>query len=327
MSTRRQILRSALGLAGAMALAPHALAQALTKPVKVIVGFPAGGGTDIIARVLADRLRGAYAETVVVENKPGGAARLSVEFVKNAEPDGTTILVTPDFPLTVYPHSFRTLSYDPLKDVTPVAPITRSLLTFNVGPGVPESVKTVADFVAWCKANPSKSSYGTTAAGSTTHFAGAMLSAAAGVPMQAVHYRGGAPALQDLLGGHIPASVNPVSEAMPLANQGQLRILAVTGSRRSKFLPNVPTLKEAGYDVVVDSWIGVFAPANMPANRVAALSKAIETAVKSPEYASSLAKFGNEPDFEAPDAFAKRFRADVAKWGPVVKASGFVAQD
>src|SRR4051812_11554534 len=230
MSTRREILRSGMGLAAALVGMP-ALAQPVNRQVRVIVGFPAGGGTDIIARVLADRLRGLYAPTVIVENKPGAAARLSVEFVKNSEPDGTTMLVTPDFPLTVYPHSYRQLSYDPLKDVTPIAPITRSLLTFNVGPGVPDSVKTLADFVAWCRANPGKSSFGTTAAGSTTHFAGAMFAAAAGVAIQAVHYRGGAPALQDVLGGHIPASVNPISEAMPLARQGALRILAVTGSQ------------------------------------------------------------------------------------------------
>ena len=138
MSTRREILRSGLGFAAAAMSAP-AFAQAISKQVRVIVGFPAGGGTDIIARVLAERLRGIYAPTVIVENKPGAASRLSVEFVKNAEPDGTTMLVTPDFPLTVYPHSYRQLSYDPLTDVTPIAPITRSLLTFNVGPGVPET--------------------------------------------------------------------------------------------------------------------------------------------------------------------------------------------
>jgi len=326
MSTRREILRSGLGFAAAAMSAP-AFAQAISIQVRVIVGFPAGGGTDIIARVLAERLRGIYAPTVIVENKPGAASRLSVEFVKNAEPDGTTMLVTPDFPLTVYPHSYRQLSYDPLTDVTPIAPITRSLLTFNVGPGVPDNVKTLADFIAWCKANPGKSSFGTTAAGSTTHFAGAMLAAAAGVPMQAVHYRGGAPALQDVLGGHIPASVNPISEAMPLAKQGALRILAVTGSQRSKFAPEIPTMKEQGFDVVIDSWIGVFAPARMPADQVSALSRAIETATKAPEYAEALAKFGNEPAFETPDVFAARYKADIVKWGPIVKASGFVAED
>ncbi len=154
MLTRRQMLAVAAGtLASA---APRAFAQAVKKPVHVIVGFPAGGGTDVIARILADRLRGAYAATVLVENKPGAAARIAVEYVKNAEPDGSVMLFTPDFPITVYPHSFRSLNYDPLRDLTPVAPPARSMLTYNVGPAVPESVRTLTDFVAWCRANPGK---------------------------------------------------------------------------------------------------------------------------------------------------------------------------
>ena len=150
MPTRRYVL--AAGAAGILSattgFVPHARAQVVKKPVHVIVGFPAGGGTDIIARILADRLRGTYAATVLVENKPGAAARLSVEYVKNAEPDGSVMLFTPDFPITVYPHSFRSLNYDPLRDFTPVAPAARSMLTYNVGAGVPDSVKTLADFVA-----------------------------------------------------------------------------------------------------------------------------------------------------------------------------------
>src|SRR5215471_1049353 len=200
MPTRRHLLAaSAAGLvASATGLIPRALAQAIKKPVHMIVGFPAGGGTDMIARILADRLRGPYASTMLVENKPGAAARLAVEYVKNAEPDGSVMLFTPDFPLTVYPHSFRSLSYDPLRDFTAVSPASKSMLTYNVGPAVPESVKTLAEFVQWCKANPDKASYGTTAAGGTPHFVGMMLASEARIPMTPVHYRGGAPALQDL---------------------------------------------------------------------------------------------------------------------------------
>src|SRR5437879_1842565 len=128
-------------------------------------GFPAGGGTDVIARILADRLRGPYATTVLVENKPGAAARIAVESVKNAEPDGSVMLFTPDFPITVYPHSFRSLSYDPLRDLSPVAPAARSMLTYIVGPAVPAGVRSLADFVQWCKAHPDSATYATTAAG------------------------------------------------------------------------------------------------------------------------------------------------------------------
>ena len=188
---------------------------------------------------------------MLVENKPGAAARIAVEYVKNAEPDGSVMLFTPDFPITVYPHSFRSLNYDPLRDFTAVSPAAKSMLTYNIGPAVPESVKNLAEFVQWCKANPGKAAYGTTAAGGTPHFVGMMLANAAGIPMTAVHYRGGAPALQDLIGGHVPASVNPISESMALATAGTIRILAVTGAQRSPFLSAVPTMTEAGYNVVV----------------------------------------------------------------------------
>src|SRR5713226_2098469 len=291
MLTRRHLLTaSAAGLVCAGTSAPsRTLAQAVTpavapaikKSLRVIVGFPAGGGTDVIARILADRLRGPYASTVLVENKPGAAARIAVEYVKNAEPDGSVMLFTPDFPITVYPHSFRSLNYDSLRDFTAVAPAAKSMLTYNVGPAVPESVKTLADFAQWCKANPGKASYATTAAGGTPHFVGMMFANAAGVAMTPVHYRGGAPALQDLLGGHVPASVNPISESLPFAKSGTLRILAVTGSQRSSFLPDVPTMAEAGYQVVVESWLGVFVPAKTPADIVDALNAAIAEAAKS----------------------------------------------
>src|SRR6476646_3062530 len=148
MLNRRHLLAASATSLLAAGLTRPALAQTVKKPVHVIVGFPAGGGTDVTARVLAEALRGAYASTVLVENKPGASARLAVEYVKNAEPDDSVMLFTPDFPITVYPHSFRSLSYDPLRDLIAVAPTTRSMLTYNIGPMVPASVKTLADFVA-----------------------------------------------------------------------------------------------------------------------------------------------------------------------------------
>jgi tripartite-type tricarboxylate transporter receptor subunit TctC len=327
MPTRRHLLTVSAAAFAASAAAVRASAEAIGKPVHIIVGFPAGGGTDVIARILAERLRGSYAATILVESKPGAAARLAVEYVKNAEPDGSVMLFTPDFPMTVYPASFRLLNYDPLRDFAPVSPAAKSMLAYNVGPAVPDTVRTVAEFVQWCKANPGKAAYGTTAAGGTPHFVGVMLANAASVPMTPVHYRGGAPALQDLLGGHVPASINPVSEVLPFAKSGTVRVLAVTGGRRSPFLPDVPTMKEAGYDVVVESWLGVFVPVKTPAHVVDALSAAIGDAVKSPQMIENLAKAGNEPAFQTPAEFAATVASDLARWQPVVKASGFVAED
>src|SRR5262245_18848942 len=249
MVTRRELL-IASGLLAA-GLSTRANADGIKRPARMIVPFPAGGGTDTIARILAERLRGSYAPNVVVENKPGAAARLGVEYVKNAEPDGSVMLFTPDFPITLYPSSYRSLNYDPVKDLIAVAPAAKSMLTFNVGPAVPASVKALADFVQWCRDNPTKAMFATTAAGGAPHFTGMMFSSAAGVPMSPVHYRGGAPALQDLLGGHVPASVNPTSESLPHAKSGPLRMLAVSGPRRSPFLPDVPTMREQGFDVVM----------------------------------------------------------------------------
>jgi tripartite-type tricarboxylate transporter receptor subunit TctC len=326
MLTRRTVLAaSAAAAIGAVPL--RGRAQALKKNLHIIVGFPAGGATDVIARILAERLRGRYAPSVIIENKPGGAARVAVDYIKNAEPDGSEFLFTPDFPITVYPHSFRTLSYDPLRDLMPVAPVSRSTLTFVIGPAVPDHVTALAEFVAWCRANPEKAIFATTAAGSTTHFVGVMLANEAGVKLGPVHYRGGAPSLQDLIGGHVPASVNPIGETLPQAASGKIRILAVASAERSKFLPNVPTMREAGYNVIVETWLGAFAPARTPPEAVRALNAAISDAVGSPEMTESLAKIGSDTKFQSPDQFAATVRADLQRWGPVVKASGFVAEE
>jgi tripartite-type tricarboxylate transporter receptor subunit TctC len=329
MLNRRHMMAGAAAgvFAAGTGVLSRALAQAVKKPVHVIVGFPAGGGTDVTARVLAEALRGVYAPTVLVENKPGASARIAVEYVKNAEPDGSVMLFTPDFPMTLYPHSFKTLSYDPLKDFTPVGPATTSMLSYNVGPAVPASVKTLADYVQWCRANPDKASYGTTSAGATPHFAGVMLANEAKVPLNPVHYRGGAPAMQDVVGGHIPMSVNPISESMPLHQAGSLRILAVTGAKRSQFLPDVPTAKESGYDVIVETWLGLFLPAKMPEDIVRALSAAMGEASRSAAMKDNLAKFASQPTFQTPAQFTETIKDDLKRWGPVVKASGFVAVD
>src|SRR5215813_6943326 len=185
MLTRRTVLAaSAVAAVGAAPL--RSRAQTLKKTVHIIVGFPAGGATDLIARILADRLRGRYAPSVIVENKPGAAARVAVDYIRNAEPDGSEFLFTPDFPITVYPHSFRTLSYDPLRDLVPVAPASRSTLTFVIGPAVPNRIRSLADFVAWCKTNPDKAIFATTGAGGSPHFVGVMLANEAGVNLSPV---------------------------------------------------------------------------------------------------------------------------------------------
>jgi len=328
MLNRRHVIHQILGTAfglNAGGFLQRAHAQTINRVGRIIVGFPAGGGTDIVARVLAEALNGVYATSLIVEDKPGASARLAVEYVKNAPPDGSVMLFTPDFPMTLYPFSFKSLNYDPVKDFIAVGPAAKGMLAFVIGPAVPETVKTLADFVDWCRANPAKANYATTSAGGTPHFTGVMLAREAKVTMTPVHYRGGAPAIEDLLGGHVPASVNPVSEVGAYATSGPLRVLAVTGAERSPFLPDVPTMKEAGYNVVVDSLSGVFLPANTPDPIVTALSAAMREASRSKTMIDSLAKFGTEPAFMTPGEFAAWIKAEIARWGPVVQASGFVA--
>ena len=179
---RRDVLITGLSLAF------PAWAQTTVKTVRIIVPFPAGGGTDVLARLIAEKMRGNYAPAVIVENRVGASGRTGVEAVKNAEPDGTTLLFTPDFLMTVYPHSFKKLSYDPLKDFTAVAVVASSGLALAAGPALPAEVKTVKEYLAWAKANPKQASYATTSAGGTPHFVGVMLAQASGVELTPVHY-------------------------------------------------------------------------------------------------------------------------------------------
>ena len=332
MLTRRILMRNAVAgvaVAGSGAFwaaqAENAANKSIAKNARVIVGFPAGGSTDVLARLLSEKLKDGYASSSIVENRTGGATRIAIEFVKNAEADGSVMLFTPDFPMTVYPFSFRSLNYDPLKDFTAVAPAARSALAFSVGPAVPAEVKTLADFVSWAKANPDKAIYATTAAGGTPHFTGLMLSQESKVPMTPVHYKGGAPALQDLIGGHVSSSINPVGETLPFAKAGTVRVLAVTSPQRSKFMPDVPTMKEAGYNIVIEPWLGVFVPSKTPADIVSGLNLAIKQAFSSPDVVEKLAVLGNEPAYQTPAEFAATIRADLERWEPIVKASGFVA--
>ncbi len=326
MLSRRSLMkRAAAGFAIAGLPFSATRAQVIQQTARVIVPFPAGGSTDVLARLMAEGLKGSYAPSTIVENRVGGAGRIAVDYVKGAEADGSVILFTPDFLLTVYPHSFRQLSYDPVRDFTPAAVCAKSALCISVGPAVPAEVKTLADFVQWCKANPKTATYATTAAGGTPHFAGLMLSQKSGVEMTPVHYKGGAPALQDLIGGHVSSSVNPVGEALPFAKAGTIRLLAVTSPKRSVYLQDVPSMKEVGYDVTIEAWLGALVPSKTPADVVSRLNLAVKDIFASPEVVQKLSGLGNEPAYMTPAEFAATVKSDIERWGPVVKASGFVA--
>jgi tripartite-type tricarboxylate transporter receptor subunit TctC len=311
-----------------LALAPGAKAQTTAKTLRIIVPFPAGGGTDVAARLIADKLRDNYAPAVIVENRAGASGRSGVEAVAHAAADGTTLLFTPDFLMTVYPHSFAKLAYDPLADFAPIALIARSGLALAAGPALPAELKSVRQYVDWARRNPKRAFYATTAAGGTPHFVGVMLAREAGVALSPVHYKGGAPALQDLMGGQIPVSINPIGELLPQLPGGKLRVLAVTSDKRSKFLPDVPTMAESGFpSIVISPWLGFFAPAKTPPDLVKRLSNGITDATQHGEAQIGMLKLGMEPQAMTPLAFREVLRADLERWGPIVKASGFKAED
>ena len=321
---RRSLLISAV----ALVLGQRALAQTTARPVRIIVPFPAGGGTDVAARIIAEKLRGNYAPSVIVENRVGASGRTGVEAVAHAAPDGTTLLFTPDFLMTVYPHSFRKLGYDPLADFVPIALIARSGLALAAGPALPAEVKTVRDYVGWARAHPKQAFYATTAAGGTPHFVGVMLARDAGVALSPVHYKGGAPALQDLMGGQIPVSINPIGELLPQLGGGKIRVLAVTSDKPSKFLPDVPTMAESGFPhIEISPWLGFFAPAHTPPDMVKRLANGITDATQHGEAQIGMLKLGMEPQAMTPLGFREVVRADLERWGPIVKASGFTAED
>lgn len=317
--SRRRFLGSSATVAAA-AIGGRAFAQ--RAPVHLLVGYPAGGATDVVARLVARNMAGF--DTVLVENRAGAGGRIAVEAVSSAKGDGQTLVVTPDFPLTVFPHLYSKLRYDPLKDLLPVAMCGTSELAFSVGPAVPKEVSTVGEFMDWARRNPKLAMYASPSPGSTPHFTGVMLAGAAKKDLTHVAYKGGAQAIQDLLGGQVPASINPVAEVLPHLASGRLRVLGTSGQARSRFLPDVLTFREAGYPgVVVQSWIGIFAPANTPEATLAVLEKSVSEALKTQALAEGFAKLGMSVASVPRHRLTAIVREDLHRWATVVAASGF----
>ena len=326
MQTRRTLLQGAAAVA-ALGLASRASAQAAGNAF-FISGFPAGGMGDYVARPLAEKLRGKYAANMLVEARPGAGGRIAVEYVKKANPDGLTILQIPSSPMVLYPNTYKKLNYDTFTDFIPVTTMVSYAFTFTAGPGLPAEIKTVEDYIKWARANPKMANYGVPAAGSALHFAGMMLQKAAGIDFTSVAYRGGAPLLQDLMGGQVPVSFNVLGEVLPHIKSGKLRALAVTTPQRSIFLPDVPTMVEQGYkDIALLEYLSLFLPAKTPPETVRRLNTLVREALQSPDMIEGLAKNGLQPVHQSPEDFARMLRQDYEKWGAIAKATGFTAED
>jgi tripartite-type tricarboxylate transporter receptor subunit TctC len=230
--------------------------------------------------------------------------------------------------LAIYPHVYKKLSYDPFKDFAPVSTCALVEFAFSVGPAVPESVKTLADFAKWAKANPKQGAYASPAAGSTTHFLGVMLARAAGIELTHVPYKGEAPGIQDLIGGQIASSINVIGSILPHAKAGKARVLATSGAKRSRFLPEVPTFVEAGYkEVEAQEWFGFLVPAKTPPEVVEKFAAAVAEVAKAPDVSECLAQLAYEPSAIRTKEFAALIKAEYERWGPIVKASGFSLEE
>jgi len=308
-----------------------ALAQIAGLPieqVKIINGFPAGGTADATSRRVGDKLAGTtYSKnTAVVENKTGAAGRIAIDTVKNGPADGSSLLLTPYSMMAIYPHIYKSLSYDPVMDFAPVCMASSMSHGLAVGPAVAASVKTVKEFVAWCKANPKLANYGSPAAGSTPHFLGALLSLDTGVEMQHVPYRGSVPGVTDLIGGQLAAMFTPHGDFLANHRSGKIRLLATSGKKRSPFVPEVATFAEQGFpDLTVEEWFGFFAPAKTPVNVVNAANAAINMAIKDKGLQDAWAIQGLVPLGGTAENMAVDLKKQLAFWGPVVKRVGFTA--
>ena len=295
--------------------------------MKIVTGFPPGGTSDTLCRRVAENLRsGAYTRSALVDNKAGAGGQIAVQSMKGAPTDGSVILQTPASMLMIYPHTYKKLAYDAFADVTAVTLACTFDFGFCVGPAVPDSVKGIPEFLAWCKANPDKANYGSPAAGSVPHFIGVLLGQAGGVELKHVAYRGSQPAIQDLVAGQLQAVSAPIGEFTQQVNAGKARFLGVSGAGRSRFAPGVPTFAEQDYkDLVFSEWFCFFAPGGTPAPVVQRVNTALRAALAQKDVVERLAVMGLETTSSTPEQLARLLKESYDRWGPIVKKIGFTA--
>jgi tripartite-type tricarboxylate transporter receptor subunit TctC len=329
MMTRRHLLTaSTAGLAaGATGFMPCGLAQPGGRTTRILVGFPAGGAVDFVARLLANEIKG-YSSAVIVENRSGAGGRLALEGLKSSVADGSTMILTPAATIVVYPHIYKALKYDAFADFTPITKVCDFAYLLAIGPMVPGYVKTLSDFIAWCRVNPGQATYGTAGAGTPLHFTGVMLARAAGFEFTHVPYQVAAPAVQNLLGGQIAAAILPIHDVLPHIQSGKVRALTTTDPQRSSWLPEVPTVKEAGYpSLEFLDWVGVFLPARTPNETVDSLDRAIREVLQMEKTRATLTKLSFQIATDSQTHFAQLISSEFQRWRSIVHASGFTPLD
>jgi tripartite-type tricarboxylate transporter receptor subunit TctC len=313
--------RSFLAASAAIALPAHAQAPWPSKPIKLIVPYAAGGSTDVIGRVMAEYLGQRLGQNIVVENRPGKGASIGTSQVAKAPPDGYTLVVSNISSFAIAPPLYGDLDYDPVKDFTHITLASFNPSVLVVNPGFP--AKTLADYVAYAKANPDKLAFATSGPGSSNHILGTMLGLVSSTKLVHVPYRGAGPAMQDVIAGNVPSMFDSLPSAAPHIKAGKVRAIAVSGEKRNPSFPDVPTMKESGYpDLVSYSWFGLSGPAKLPAPIVERLAAEMQLVLKNPDVIKHWQEMGAESSTMTPAEYTAFVKTELEKATAAVKASG-----
>jgi tripartite-type tricarboxylate transporter receptor subunit TctC len=321
---RRRFLHIGAAALAAPALAGVARAQAYpTRPVRWIVGFPAGGSTDILSRLMGNWLAERLGQPFIIENKPGAGTNLAVQAVVNAPPDGYTLLFATSSN-AINATSYESLPFNFLRDIAPVAALAELPFVMEINPSLP--AKTTAEFIAYAKANPGKVNMASFGAGTISHLALELFKQMTGAPLTHVPYRGGAPMVTDIISGQVQAGIDAMPNSLPHIQRGTLRALGVTGAVRSHVLPDLPTIGETvpGYDV--SGWTSVGVPSGTPAEIIATLNREINAGLTDPRFKARLADIGGRPIVVSVQELGKMWASETDKWAKVVKLAGVKVQ-
>lgn len=320
MNSRRRLVAASLAAIVTVAATATWAEDYPVKPIRLIVPFPPGGGTDILARVLAKKVAEDNHWTIVVENRPGAGGNIGVDAAAKATPDGYTLVMGQTSNLAINPTLYKKLPYDPLKDLAPVALVGEAPLALVVK--ADSKYKTLGDLIAAAKANPDKITMATSGNGTVAHLSGVRLMKASGVKFAHIPYKGASGAVPDLMGGNVDFFVSSIPTVVGHVTSGALRPLAVTSLKRSPVFPNAPTVAETykGFEGV--TWFGILAPATTPTPVIARLNAEINKALKEPDVKKTIESEGGEILGGTPQEFASRLKSDIASWSVIVKESG-----
>ena len=320
--TRRAGLALGAGVAMAPLIGLRAQSSGLPdKPLKILVGFPAGGGTDVMARLMAEAIKQRTGRNVLIENKAGASGTIAVETLKNAAPDGTTISYVPSATI-VQKLTMPAVPFDPMTDLQPVTLAGTVQTAFCVSPTI--GVNTLPDYIAWLKKNPSRHTFGTTALGSFTHFFGVMAGREFGIPLEPVPYRGAAPLVADLQGGHIAAGCGGLTDFLEHHRAGKVKLIFTSGTRPATAAPDIPTATSLGYPKLqILGWYVFFAPPKLPAPLLDAWGSELKAVLAQPDIQKKLTELGLDIETSTPAEFTQRMATDLARWKTIIDSIGY----